>query len=255
MLERMSICFFHPRMIGKFLSDSWLKITLFFLFFFSLSMVPYLTSTRNYIKMDSTVAKLLISDIETAKSDITFDGKVLSGTIPVVASQGELRVSFLSKDVLCEGYVLFEYTEEQVHIKMEDKIVYSYIYESYDLTRFDFSKLNGDFNQKQALNSFLNLTYEKIARTSYPVVLVQLFFYNLLINIGIVLMAFLLNLRTNPILPKAIILKVAMLSTVVSFAIDLIVGLFNIPFLSYIGMILPVVYTFLALKSIVRIKG
>lgn len=68
-------------------------------------------------------------------------------------------------------------------------------------------------------------------------------------------MAFLLNLRTNPILPKAIILKVAMLSTVVSFAIDLIVGLFNIPFLSYIGMILPVVYTFLALKSIVRIKG
>ncbi len=254
MLDRLSTCLFHPRMIGKFLNDSFWKICLFIWFIFTIAMVPYIATIKDYLVMENSISTEIINKAINANKNLNFDGNKLVSDGGFIITEGELEICFLSEDSSNnKDYVVFEYNSDSVSVKINNLVVSSYKYSENDLSSFSLGE--NDFAQRESFREFLNFTYKKIMKVTMPFMAMRIYFYNLFIYILIIGFSFLINFKTNPILPSKIVLKVAIYSITISLVIDLIAGLFNVAILSYLGMILAPIYAFLSLKSIVKIQN
>lgn len=254
MFDRLSICLFHPRMIGKFLNDSFWKICLFIWFIFTIAMIPYVATIKDYLVMEDSISTKIIDKAIKANKNLSFDGGKLICDSGFIITEGELEICFLSDDSSNNrDYVVFEYNSDSVSVKINNLVVSSYKYSENKLSSFSLSE--NDFTQRESFREFLNFTYKKIMKVTMPFMAMRIYFYNLFVYILIIGLTFLINFKTNPVLPSKLVLKISAYSITISLVIDLIAGLFNVPILSYLGMILAPIYAFLSLRSIVKVKN
>ena len=179
------------------------------------------------------------------------ENSVLSGDKSIVELE-ELRICFFTENNVTDNKIVFEYYEDHYNVKYANIRVASSDYSK--MHDFDIDQIDDSFNQKEAFRNLFSNVYESVSFYTIPYYLFVVVGTQLLIYVLIILMAFFVNRTANPILPKKIVLKVAIYSITVCLVLDLIQGLYGIYGLSYIAYVLPMIYTRMSLKCIVKVK-
>lgn len=255
MLERLSASLFHPSTLGRFLNDSFSKIILFILFVFSLSTIPYVVSFRNYFELDSSVIKNIANKVIEEESTVSFDGTSFKGEQGFTVVYRNISFSFLEITTNTDTDMQFVFNEKSSLLTSDGLTIGEMNFSEKQFNSFNFSELNTDFKQKQAFMQFLNISYGSLMTgpiifEGAKMVLTEFLFLAL-----IILFTFLIHRNTNNQLPKSIVLKMAMYSTVIVCVFNLLGGLFGMGSSTWIvGVFFAGMYAYFALKNIVKIK-
>lgn len=258
MLERISISFFRPKLIGKFLSDKMYVVIAYFCFLFAFVSIPSIMQLSNVPNLSSYDQTELIYDFKIAEeSKLSFEENKLVGTEKEIYKGNGMILAFNTDQVEnAKNSVVFLFEETSASIYYAGFKIKTYAYSSmsfkdFSLTDVQANKVVGVDNLftiinhlYQGLNSYLipmsSIMIVVRAAIYYAIVVIILLFLTANINPAVNSMTFRL---------KICIYAVTILAVMEVFSI-----LLSFRYLYYLGIILAYFAASKALRSIVRIE-
>lgn len=258
MLERIKNCLCHPRFIGKYNKDKLGKIILIILlFYFSYLLVFGLrTFTENPIGEEAD--RVIVKEIISKQSDNVFydeELKLLSGESTYIESD-----SFGLYVLPEEGFKVNAYT---INIVLDSNKGYVY-FGYYQVSEIDYNEINttsfsfGSIikNDSQAIYSF-RYFINNVLESSFLAFRIFNFASGAIEAISIFLLLFLLEFifakMINPTIERKVRAKLVLYDVNIFFLCAMLASLFNQGWIVYLGYILPVIYTTITFKHIIRI--
>jgi len=267
MFERIKCCLCYPRFIGKFFKDKGSMIFLMILLFFGVYAVSlgFKTYSSEYFDDDSV---LLVTScvVQGDKANISYDkesGK-LSGDSITYAGEG-FNVMFFPKEedkniinydnlsYIAGVNIVFDV--DGGHIELGGIKVSEFYYK--DINISDFNIIDVQNNNAGAVYTFKVLVRAGLLSSN-------LFFntYDFTLNLisdfimyfVFVLISYFFSRGINNTIDSKIRAKLCFYDNLIYFIVCMVVCLVGIEWLSFIGVLLPLIYTFVTFRHIVRVQ-
>lgn len=258
MLNKIMDLVIHPKRIGLYYKDSYLKIfsyifVLFLILASVTAVVIFNTEYLNHVHSKNISSAIIQMD----DTDITYDSEahILSGS--------EISASF-------EDKVIY-FFQDDINIKAEKKFIFNFkhdkvdiIYSGFKFSTIHYSDINTeDFNLSLVQNAndkeivkleeFLDVVFLKAnkgyARLAYiDTIILDLIMYGIVVLVGI-LSAWL----KRPDINSTVRFKLTLYSTSVYFIAMLFSLLYDAMWIQYVAMAIPIVYVTITFSRIVRV--
>ncbi|MDE5715482.1 MAG: hypothetical protein K2I42_05050 [Anaeroplasmataceae bacterium] len=259
MFERIKDCICHPRYLGKYNKDSFFKV--FLILFLFLCVACAMLAGRTYIEQpfDESSALEITSKIITAnviQANYDSSEKRLMGDSGVVTGQG-FKLHILDEEwdkTRSSSDILIVLNEEQADIYVGAKLISSKKYQEIKTDSFSFEKIKD--------NDASSIYYFKIfilnILNSSNLYFQTMNFLDGLISIGIsyllcLVFSYFLSLVINPTIDRNVRFRLCLYDSCVFFVGSFFAFLFNIDFISYIALALPLLYTLITFRHIVKV--
>lgn len=259
MLERFKDCICHPRFIGKYNKDRVGVVLLTIFLFFALC--TGMLAARCYTESPFTEAPLLAVTSKIIKygdNDVAFDRttNTLSGTGFELGGEG-IRLVFLPKD---NQYSLPLDTVTLLFEESKAKVYYSNIeisaMEYKNMAVSDFSLKNVAANQsvdtynfKVMVSTLLESTTVFFQTYSFIQETISILVFYLIC----VVFCYVLSIAMNPTIDRGVRAKLCFYDACVFFAGSFFAYLFNVSILIYFALALPLIYTMITFRHIIKI--
>lgn len=260
MLERFKDCLCNPRFIGKYNKDKFGKIFLIIFLFFLLS--ASLQAARCYTEnpLPNNISKNFTSMvIKTGSSDVSYDSEkhILTGSSFKVSSNG-INMVVLPKenDVISLNidYITIILEESEAHIYYSNQKMSSLKYNEISSKDFKFSNIS--CNQVIDINHFESFIDEifNSSRTMFQTLnFIDGVMSSLVYYILCVFFCYIFSIGINPTIQRNVRAKLCFYDGCVFFACQFFAYLFNVELLIYLGLMLPIIYSFITFRHIIKI--
>lgn len=261
MFDRIRICICHPKLIGLYYKDSFLKIFSYILCLFCLfvgvcAVISYNTDHFTY-EDTKPVVKLLILGSSEKKSDVVYDKEksALTGT-PVSYEADGFVVDFLTDSSYASSKKLvFCFKAETAEVLYNGFVLGRFTYEQLSAESFSVAEIQtGQIRDTVRFQDMTDILLNK-ANSPYGT-----FYLMEGISIGIIyfLIMFIIALAfsyfMNPTIAGKIRVKLTLYSISIFYVVMLFSLLFNASWLQYAALILPLIYSNITFSHIVRIE-
>lgn len=261
MFDRIRICICHPKLIGLYYKDSFLKIfsyifCLFCLFIGTCAVISYNTDHFTY-EDTKPIVRLLIQGASSDTGDIAYDKEAgaLSGT-PASYEAESFIVDFLSDT---------SYSSVRKLIFLFQKDTAAVLYNGFVLGRYTYAELGAENfsvaeiqkGQIQDTVRFQDMTDTLLNRVNIPY---GTFYLMEGISVGIIyfVIMFIIAMASsyfmNPTIAGKIRVKLALYSVSIFYVVMLFSLLFNASWLQYAALILPLIYSNITFSHIIRVE-
>ena len=258
MLERMKNCICHPRYIGKYNKDKIGKIILICFLFFLMYMVVFGIRTFTENPMGVNAESILVSEvISKQEHTITFDSESnkLSGDSVIIEKE-----TF--------GFYVFPSTETKmsslvINIVLQEDKGYVY-YGDYEIANIDYSDIatanfsfdgiaknntTDIYNFRKFISSVLESSYTFFRMYNFAEGIAMTF----MTFMATFLVSFIFARMINPTIEGKVRAKLALYDTNIFLVCAMLASLFNVGWIAYIGYALPIIYTSITFKHIIRV--
>ena len=264
--KKMYICLFEPRKIGFFLGEklhkSFIHILLLALIVVSplvieLSLKEEISNNshniiENYLIRDAKGNDLILKDnILTGKENSEGFAFLIDEAILCFNPKNEKR----EIGIEYATYHIIEFNKEKLDVIYLNNVVYSKTYEELGVTEIDFSKISdADYLELDKLIELINLGFKNFkvvwVITNSVISLIDIY---ITLILSALLMAFIFKIF-SPMIPFRLRFKGALDSQIISMLCMLLMLLFKLEFIRYIGIIVSGIYFFIAITTIVKIE-
>ena len=262
MLERISDCICHPRFIGKYNKDKVGKIILCIILFFSLYLVFFGIRCYTENPFGSNASSEIVSSVIKSRQDsVVFDTDLdkLLGEGCLIKGDGFNLYVLPSEDIKISKYE--DFYSINIILDEEEAIIYYGIseiskksYKDINVNGFSFAKIIN--NQVEDLYSF-NIFIQDILLSSEIYFQTYLFLEGamsaLITYIIIVLICFAFAYMINPTIDRKVRIRLCLYDGLIFFVVSMLASLFNAAWLVYVGYCMPVIYTTITFRHIVRV--
>lgn len=258
MSERYRIGLCHPRLIGMFYKDSFLKV-----FFYLISLILIYTGicaittygNDNFTYDDARKITQVIYENES--SDILFDAEAdkITGT-PVKFTSGALIVNFL----LSENYsnttgTVIRFKEEKVEVLYKGYIVGEVLYSSINVEGFKLADVKA--GNDKAVSEFMDMIdfILEDVNLSFSTINLANAVINDLANLFMVfIFCVLSSFFTNPSIGLKIRIKLSVYCIGIYYIAMTLAVLFNAAWMQYAALILPLIYVYITFSHIIKVE-
>lgn len=251
MLDRLYTSLIHPKRIGMYLSDKWIKIILYVLLLTLVTSIPAILTIASYSKLSTDSVRLLEESIEENRDNIP--NVVISDYKLYGVESGYFYVDNFRVSINEEDYngVAIRLEDDRATLSFMGTDSVSYTYEELNLKDIRFYDLKkGDSQDLTVLVKAINTVIGKTKWAWAPVQIIYNFGYNL---ISYIVMCLILALifKLFSMLPYLAILKLVVYANSITQLLILFSNLYYVGLLYYISSIVGTVYSLLAIRSIV----
>ena len=261
--KKMYIFLFEPRKIGVFLGEKMFKafLRLFILTLIAISPSLIKSLVQSEITQTSNDKIVDILMVQSENTDFMIKNNSFSGTDwegfiieegIIILNPNNLTISLDSQYLI---YHIVELTKEGINVIFLNETIYSKSYQELGVSEIDFSKIEkADYIELDKFLELVNIAFNefKISLAIENLIYNFIFVYFNLILSALVL-AFIIKI-VNPMVVFKYRFKCALDCQIISVLATFLTMLFNLEFISYIGVILSAVYLFIAMAAIVRIE-
>ena len=260
MLERIKNCLCHPRFIGKYNKDKFGKIIFTVLLFYIVYLVVFGLRTFTENPLGEDADRIIVKEIIAEQdANISYDAesKILSGSKVFIENEsfGLYILPEADEKLKVDPYV--------INIVLEEDKGYIY-YGFYSVSEIDYSNIkassfsfadisNNDTQDIYNFRYFINGVLESsfVFFRAYNVVT------GAISTLGIYLFIFMLEFifakMINPSIDRKVRAKLVLYDTAIFFICAMLASLFNQGWIVYVGYILPVIYTSITFRHIVKV--
>lgn len=253
MLDRLHISLIHPRRIGMFLNDKWIKIILYVLILSVFCALPNIIVASSYKGLDTTAVNNLEVAINNSKDHIP-NGSITNYVLNVMDGESgyfyidSYRISINEENVSGIAIVL---KEDGLALTSMGVETYKINYKDLDLENLNFTNLKaGDFNEIKTIVKVIDKIIMKTKPIWLPIQIIASIISNFF-NYVILCLVMAVILKIGSMIPFVAILKITFYANTISQIALLISNLYGLTLLYYISGILGIAYAILALKSII----
>ena len=264
--KKMYICLFEPRKIGFFLGEKLHKSFIHILLLALIVVSPLVVelSLKEEISNNShnIIENYLIRDAKG--NDLLLKDNILIGK-----ENSEGFAFLIDEAILCFNpknekreigieyatYHIIEFNKDKMDVIYLNNVVYSKTYEELGVTEIDFSKISdADYLELDKLIELINLGFKNFkvvwVITNSVILLIDIY---ITLILSALLMAFIFKIF-SPMIPFRLRFKGALDSQIISMFCMLLMLLFKMEFIRYIGIIVSGIYFFIAITTIVKIE-
>ncbi len=257
MWDRIKICFCHPRWIGKFHHDHpgivAGTILLFFALFLTIYGVRCYTTSPFDQAAGNTVAAALVNhgavNASYKNKELTGEQCTITGDnfhIYILKAHDTQKLNITNISICLE--------EKQAVVYLGNLKMKTVSYQSISSEDFDFKDIST--NQPKAIYQFKIFINEILNSSRVPFqtmdfiqgIFNEIIFYFLLV----VLLSF-YALAINPTIDKNIRIKLCMYDALSYFIVSFFAELFNLYWLNYLALVLPIIYCTITFRHIVKV--
>ena len=264
--KKMYICLFEPKKIGFFLGEKLYKSIIHILLLALIVVTPLVIelSVKNDISNNS------YHTIETYFIENHYGSDLILKNNMLVGDTNKEGFAFLIEEaILCfnphnemreisveyASYHIVEFNKDKMEVIFLNNTVFSKTYEELGVKEIDFSKINdADYLELDKLISLINIAFRNF-KAGWVIINSVITYLD--IAITVVISALLLGLIIgifSPMIPFKLRFKGALDSQIISMLCMLLMLLFKMEFIRYIGIVLSGIYLFLAMMTIVKIE-
>lgn len=261
MFDRIRICICHPKLIGLYYKDSFLRIFSYILCLFCLfvgvcAAISYNTDHFTYEDI-KPVVRLLIQGSFEKKSDVVYDREtgLLTGTPVSYAAEGFIVDFLTDSNYASTKKIVFRFKKDTAEV----------LYNGFVLGRFTYAQLSADDfsvaeiqkGQVRDTVRFQDMTDTLLNRVNTPY---GTFYLMEGISVGIIyfVIMFIIAMASsyfmNPTIAGKIRIKLVLYSVSVFYVVMLFSLLFNASWLQYVALILPLLYSNITFSHIIRVE-
>lgn len=258
MLERIKSIICHPRYIGKYHNDKVWKILLYVFIFLVLYLAVFGVRTFTENPLGEEANTIIISDvISLQRYNVKYDSNthLLTGEETTIVKesyglyvlpQTEVKVSPFSVNIIMK--------EDKAFICQGAKVVSEIKYSDIAVGDFTFEGLSK--NNPTDIYNFRVYLY-LILESSFTYYRTLNFVQGAVEAIGMYalmfLLAFIFAKLINPTIEGKVRAKLVMYDTIIYFVVAILTCLFNVAGLIYVAYSLPIIYTSITFRHIVRV--
>lgn len=259
MLERFKDCICHPRYIGKYNKDSFGKVLLLLFLFFCIACGmlagrSYIEKPFNEASALEITSKVITGNLVSAQYDAK--EKKLIGNSGVISGKG-FKVHILDKEwdkTRSSSDILILLNEEDATIYVGAREISNKKYIDIQTDSFSFEQIKS--------NDATSIYYFKIfildVLYSSNLYFQTMNFIDELISLLIsyvlcLLFSYFLSLVINPTIDRGVRVRLCFYDSCIYFVASFFAYLFNISFISYIALALPLLYTLITFRHIVKV--
>lgn len=258
MYDRIRICLCHPKLIGLYYKDSFLRVIFYIVSLFAVftGVAAAVAYNTDHFKYEDTkyVSNLILGEDKT--SDIVLDktNNRLTGT-PVKYETGDLIVNFLVEESYSLSQkIIFRFKSDSVDVLYNGYIMGSYTYESMPVNGFSLEKMKtGDTLNIVYFQDCIDVLFGRV-NTAYAS-----FYFGEAVSVGIMyffmilIVAFATSYFLNPTITGKIRFKLAIYSVSVFYLVMTLSLMLNAAWLQYVAIILPLVYSNITFAHIIKV--
>ena len=265
MLERIKCCLCYPRFIGKFFKDKVSMIFLMILLFFGVYAVCLGVRTYSSEYFDeSSVASVTSAIFQGDSANISYDKDSCSmiGTSKTFNGNG-FKVVFFPVESEEINYENLSYMAD-INIVFDEKVGYIELgglkiseFEYKDINIDSFSIKNVQENNTDDVYYFKVLVRHALLSSEYffnTYDFVMELISNFVLYFIFVLISYFFSKSINSTIDNKVRVRLCFYDNLIYFVVCLVIVLVNIEWLSYIGLLLPLIYTFVTFRHIVRVQ-
>lgn len=266
MLERIKCCLCYPRFIGKFFKDKFSTIFMTILLFFGVYVLSmgFSIYSSDYFD-DNSVLAVTSTIVQGEKSNISYDSTnaILSGDSITYEGNGFNVVFFPVETEEVIDYTNLEYyaninivfDSQGGYIDLGGIIVSRFEYK--DININDFSINDVQDNDTEAVYTFKVLVKAAL-KSSNVFFNTYEFFINVFSDLAMyfifVLISYFFSKSVNSGIESKIRAKLCFYDNLIYFIVSMVVCLTGVEWLSFIGVLLPLIYTYVTFRHIVRVN-
>ena len=258
MLERIKDCICHPRFIGKYNKDKIGKIILFVSIFFLMYMVVFGIRTFTENPFGSNAESVIVSEvIAKQEKTIVYDSqtKKLTGNVMSIQQETFGLYVFPSENTKMNSLVLnIVLKEDEAIVYYGDFVIGNIEYKDIETASFTFSGISSN-NATDIYNfrKFVSSVFE----SAFTFLRVYNFIEGIMMTIttfmALFLVSFIFAKMINPTIEGKVRAKLSLYDANIYLVFAMFASLFNITWLVYIGYMLPMIYTTITFKHIIRV--
>ncbi len=258
MFDRLRICLLHPRFIGKFIIDKIWKVIVLYIILIAILGVLLFSLYKGYSNLpqteESQITNVIMRD-DTA--DLTFNNKVLSGTAKKYIysfDDNDLGIYFLD-DVSerTETFIII-FNSDNYEVYLGNKLLEKVNYSTLNINDFKIDGSN-DNTSRIALGTLISMAFNAYNNS----LAASNTFFNLFEILGtllfIFLITFLITYNINSTIKGKFRFSLLLHCGIPYLVIYILAYMLNISFLQYVAMLIPIIYFFISLKSIVKVEA
>ena len=262
MLERFKCILCYPRFIGKFFKDKISTILLMILLF--LGVYVAVDSVRIYSKnyFDDSASSIVVSSIiQGDKSNISFDTNtnILSGTEATFSGEG-FSVKFFPVEVeesrvdLYSSNISIVFEAEYGYIDLGGITISQFKYEDINVDSFNLTNVqNNNPNDIYCLKVLIRAALLSCDVVFNTFELMAEVISNIFLYFVFVLISYFFSKSVNPHIEGKIRTKLCFYDNLIFFIVCIVSCLLDAEWIGYLGLILPLSYTFVTFRHIVRV--
>lgn len=257
MLDRIRDCICHPKIIGRYNRDKIGKILLFVLFFFFVYVVVFGVRTFTENPLEGKGNELTSLVISKQDKTVEYDSEtfILTGDFVKIETENVGLYVLPNEDVYINSYILNVVLEEDMaYVYFGDIEISSISYK--DIQTKDFSFENISSNESKDILYF-KMFIEGILESSYDYFRMINFVEGVISTASLYLMLFLVCFlfarMVNPTIEGKVRAKLVLYDNVVFLVFTILASLFNQGWLAYVAYSLPMIYTMITFRHIVRV--
>lgn len=260
MLERFKDCLCNPKYIGKYNKDKFGKIFINIILFFllSVSIIAVRCYTENPLSND-VATNFTSMVIKNGSSDVAYDSlnHKLTGSSYKMSSNGFILIVLPNEnDVIALNfdYITVILAEDTANLYYDNQKISSLKYN--EMSSKDFKFDNISCNQIVDINHFQSFIDEIFAsgRTMFQTFnFIDSIFTSIVYYILCVFFCYIFSIGLNPTIERKVRAKLCFYDSCVFFACQFFAYLFNSELLIYLALMLPIIYSFITFRHIIRV--
>ena len=261
MLERIKCCLCYPRFIGKFFKDKVGTIILTILFFIiSYGAILGVKCYSSDYFDDESILAVTSNILQGESSNVKYDKDTYTLTGSNVVYKGDGFVvtffpvegsSFIGNDVSVN--IVFDSTGGYIDFAGYG-VVSEFSYKDINAGSFSISAIQK--NDINAIYNFKVMLYGALNTSSYFFNTYDFaldFISNVSLYFVFVLICFFFSKGINPTIDKKVRVKLCFYDNLIYFVVCLVNVMVSVELLDYVGLILPLIFTFITFRHIVRV--
>ena len=258
MFERIKSIICHPRYIGKYHNDKVWKILLYVLLFFMLYLAVFGVRTFTENPLGEEADRIIISDVISSQSQsITYDSEnhTLKGNEFSIVNDSYAFYVLPTREVKqALGLVNIILDETKGYVYYGTYLVSEIEYTQIFVDSFSFDGVSSNntkdiFYFRSFINEVLNSSFGFFRSMNFVEGIVQ----SITMYLMLFFLSFIFAKIINPTIEKKVRAKLVLYDTIIYFVVAMISSLFNVGAFIYVAYSLPVIYTSITFRHIVRV--
>ena len=256
-MQKFTDLLFHPSHIVFYYKDKIVKVLLWVLAFFSVVVGLFSLYTYTSKGYDYNYVTSIATSLQTKDNTISteFKDKKLSGeAIKIIGSN--LRIYILKYDFANNDFgLVMNFKEEEVDVYYQTAFKKTIKYSSLDIDNFTFENVrNNNRTDVLEFESLIIVALDSIDNVVKTFSLLNDVLDLLIMFAAIVVFSIILSLFINPPIDFKSRFKICIYDSLIYFVLMAFTLMIGITWIQYIAMGMPLIFTMISFRSIVRIK-
>ena len=258
MLERMKNCICHPKFIGRYHKDKVGKIIFISFLFFLMYLVVFGVRTFNENPYGEQAESLIVSEVISKQvKTVEFDkeSNCLSGdSVSIVDEAFGIYIFPQGNDKMPELTINIVLLVKAAKVYYGNYEIGTVKYEDIKTESFSFDMIAKNdpthiFNFRGFVSSILESSYTFLRAFNFGEG-VSMAFMTFMV---VFLVSFIFAKLINPTIEGKVRAKLSLYDTNIFLVCAIMASLFNLGWIAYIGYMLPIIYTSITFKHIIRV--